>query len=357
MDTAKKLRLISSAAGLFSPTESLANLFHGFGTTLLGSGSTAVVSFMHATGGDRSAHEIPAISSIPRRRTADSHGRRFSKDRFFRKVSASSADHYRALPLSDGYHILFTDPRTGNLCLGTDAPVGSLTRLLRKVWFRPPACASSPLPVLYTAGADTRHGVRVAATFSVNDSMRTGTVTEVRDMVEGMPGSENGGKQIVVFYTVPPDMFHDISQTEVEARMPSYSDSQRHDGHEPVPWRPEERYHAIDVFSDPFQSTTVYPLEIRGQSVAICSDIVELCLDSSPEMIIWAFSAEGWGRAWAIGGGAGVVPAMTEVQRDGSLRFVDVEGDVGMVDAEDFIPREADVAALIPPDWTPTPSS
>lgn len=69
------------------------------------------------------------------------------------------SDHYRAIPLSDGYHILFTDPSTGLLCLGSDAPVGGPTKLLRKIWFLGPRGESTP--IAYSAGADLSCGVRI----------------------------------------------------------------------------------------------------------------------------------------------------------------------------------------------------
>lgn len=37
---------------------------------------------------------------------------------------AGQSDHFQAVPLSDGYHILFIDPESGGLCLGSDAPLG-----------------------------------------------------------------------------------------------------------------------------------------------------------------------------------------------------------------------------------------
>jgi hypothetical protein len=47
-------------------------------------------------------------------------------------------DRYRAVSLSDGAHLLFTDPETSHLCLGSDAPLGGPTKLLRKVLCLPP---------------------------------------------------------------------------------------------------------------------------------------------------------------------------------------------------------------------------
>lgn len=78
-------------------------------------------------------------------------------------------DHYLAVPLSDGVNVLFTCPATGLLCLGSDAPLGGPTKLMRKVCMVPPA---SDVPerasavVCYRAGSDLRWGVRIAAAYA-----------------------------------------------------------------------------------------------------------------------------------------------------------------------------------------------
>jgi hypothetical protein len=76
-------------------------------------------------------------------------------------------DHYQATPLSDGSHVLYTDPASGQLCLGSDAPVGAPTKLVRKVIFIPPDTVEDDgwgsLMSCYTAGHDLRWGARVVA--------------------------------------------------------------------------------------------------------------------------------------------------------------------------------------------------
>ena len=60
-------------------------------------------------------------------------------------------------------HILFTDPPTGLLCLGSDAPIGGPTKLIRKIWFKGPQDQGSA--IAYAAGSDLSLGVRVVAAF------------------------------------------------------------------------------------------------------------------------------------------------------------------------------------------------
>ncbi|KAM0801376.1 hypothetical protein BDR22DRAFT_804809, partial [Usnea florida] len=74
-------------------------------------------------------------------------------------------DHYRAVPISDGWNILFTDPISGELCLGEDAPRGAgLTGLIRRFIFSGPSkLGAAVLPTIYNAGRELRWGVRVAA--------------------------------------------------------------------------------------------------------------------------------------------------------------------------------------------------
>ncbi|KAL6886294.1 hypothetical protein HDV57DRAFT_508502 [Trichoderma longibrachiatum] len=316
VDTPRKLRLISSAAGLGGPMDLLEGLVHGFSTSLLGTGSSAMVSCLDADSWylrhGRDIYLEASGSNSRANENDDGHllSRNVPRDSPLRRLVAASVDHFRAVPLSDGYHILFTDPRTGSLCLGTDAPVGSLTRLLRKLWFRPPPQAHSPVPLLYTAGADTRHGVRVVATFAA-----------------ARRGDEETDQQLIVFYTVPPDMFHDIRRTDGEARSAGYRPRDDHGF-----GRPESRYGVVDLLNDPFGDDRPYPVEIHGHVVAVCGNLTEIALNSSPDLVIWAFAAEGWAKAWALNTGRYGRPFRTSAQRDGSIRQVDADGDVLMTE-------------------------
>lgn len=73
-------------------------------------------------------------------------------------------DHYQAVPISDGRHVLYTDHDAG-LCLGSDAPVGAPTKLIRKAVFIPPEGIDTHELICYSAASETAWGVRVVAAY------------------------------------------------------------------------------------------------------------------------------------------------------------------------------------------------
>jgi hypothetical protein len=103
------------------------------------------------------------------------------------RPGSPSCDHYHAVPLSDGYHVLFIDPANGLLTLGCDAPLGGPTKLLRKITFIPPEL--NAVPRLYSAAADVSQGVRIVVAYA----------------------------DTLVLYSVPPDVIR-LSQMEQNAK-------------------------------------------------------------------------------------------------------------------------------------------
>ena len=104
-------------------------------------------------------------------------------------------NHHQALPLSDGHHVLFTDPSTDCLCLGIEGPITKPKNLLQLFTFIPPENLTNvfpsavfepepkpkpPKPTTYKAASDLTNGIRIVAAYT-NDN--------------------------IVFYTIPPDMF------------------------------------------------------------------------------------------------------------------------------------------------------
>lgn len=161
----------------------------------------------------------------------------------------------------------------GYLSLGADAPIGSMTRLQRKVQFWPPSAACTNTPILYAVGSDLTHGVRIAAVFPTTQ------------WAEGVGFQSD--KQLLVFYTIPPDMFRDISRF---GNLDDLVDPPIADW---AWWWPMSVLRAFDVAhysgypaSNLFHRGSPYPIDIHGQIVAVWSGIVELALDSGHDMLI-----------------------------------------------------------------------
>lgn len=167
-------------------------------------------------------------------------------------------DHHNAIPLSDGFHVLFTDPPTGNLCLGSDAPHGGPTKLLRKIRFEPPSevySSEQPKPAtLYAAGRDLTYGVRIVA-------------------IHG---------PYLVYYSVPEDMLADIN---------------RINGHligETEP-NPDHWSHWVEHTFVPL------PIRLEGHTISQMSNVVDIAIQGGREPIIWAFCSEGLARTFKVG--------------------------------------------------------
>ncbi|KAI5819369.1 hypothetical protein BZA77DRAFT_154919 [Pyronema omphalodes] len=177
------------------------------------------------------------------------------------------SDHFQAVPLSDGYNVLFIDPESGNLCIGSDAPLGGPTKLLRKIWLIPPevlnpghlpsigtldfwirttdAYFTSTRPSVYASGADTQHGLRVVAGY-------------------------NGH---IVFFSVPPDIFFGIPDHN--------SKGVQHHG----------ASNNIVIKKKPFSPDDAF--SIHGSYIGTVDGLIDLAVHSGPEITVYAFSFDG----------------------------------------------------------------
>ncbi|KAM0439065.1 hypothetical protein ACHAQK_006552 [Fusarium lateritium] len=145
-------------------------------------------------------------------------------------------------------------------------------------------------------------------------------------------------KQMVVLYTIPHDLLAVISEGPCRqsfiATAPDNKEDAQLDG---MGGRPKGSCSNIEFPGHPFADETDYPLQIRGQPVAICRNLVELAINSGPDMVLWAFSAQGWARAWALRAECEDAPHRTVVQADGSSRQVDSKGDYIMTGVDQTI--------------------
>lgn len=88
-------------------------------------------------------------------------------------VRATHCHHYRAVPINDGYHMIFVEPRTGLLCIGSDAPLGGPTSLNRAFVCVPPfekdplgSASEVRTPTAFVVGSDLSWGLRVVAAYN-----------------------------------------------------------------------------------------------------------------------------------------------------------------------------------------------
>lgn len=194
------------------------------------------------------------------------------------------------------------------LCLGSDAPLGSPTKLLREVVFEPPEPGA--VSFLYAASAELRWGPRVVAAYG--DS--------------------------VVLYSVPPDVFawsgRALRRASLGAATPSdvYIDGYPHWKE----WLPEPS-HPNQPVCRACRRDTPWPVLIKGTIVGSLDRVVELAVHSNPDLTIWALGLDGRAAVWQVGkpwlSSSAVV--RRNVNRDGLVcEGADAEGDVCMVDAE-----------------------
>lgn len=242
-------------------------------------------------------------------------------ERILPRPRLATADNYRAVPLSDGSHILFTDPKTRYLSLVCDDPKWSRAGVVTKVKFVPPAAACESAPLMYAVGRDLAHGVRIAAVFPTTR------------WTEGL--GFQPGEQILAFYTLPPDMFRDISSTN---SLLSLVDSQGE--HQWAHWwltlqhtvQPylKAKHSGLKSKDNP-NPRPKYPIDVHGQVVAVCSGIVDLSVGLGPDMMIWAYGREGLARCWALNTGDTRLVRRHAILSDGSMRKVDGDGDLTML--------------------------
>ncbi|KAK1595526.1 F-box domain-containing protein [Colletotrichum navitas] len=328
VDSTKKLRLISSAAAVDCCSSSMHLILGALGGSFGGYPPEipAVISRLETSAAASEADTSSVYTITEQQLSASISPPPFRKttwrgwERRFPRHRSTAVDNYRAVPLSDGSHILFTDPRTGYLCLGADSPIGSMTRLQRKVQFCPPPTACSNAPTLCAVGANLANGVRIAAVFPI-----ARWVDQLGFQSE---------KQLLVFYTLPPDMFKDIS------RLANLADMLDRPMADWIAWWPIPGLRDAAVTHDSGSETPClqrnrpsYPIDVHGQPVAVCSGLVDLALDTGPDMLVWTFSGDGSARCWALNTGNTKGVRRSTVLRDGSMRAMDGDGDVFMDDA------------------------
>jgi hypothetical protein len=218
----------------------------------------------------------------------------------------SGCDHYHAVPLSDGHHILFIDPGSNRLVLGCDAPLGGPTKLLRKVIFVP--LEENAVPRLYTAAADLSHGAYVVVSYG----------------------------ETIVLYSIPPDVIT-FSQMERKAQSSdAYTSKEGLSKNHWLNWW-DEPYAPNDMLRhETNECNTIWPIAIHGTNIGKLKDICELAVQTQPDITIWAFTHSSQCKSWRMRNSINpILRTKQHVCRDGIVHdsyLADKIGDVIMTD-------------------------
>ena len=198
-------------------------------------------------------------------------------------VRATHCHHYRAVPINDGFHIIYVEPRTGLLCIGSDSPIGGPTSLTRAFVCVPPfgkdlsdTTKDARVPTVFTVGSDLRWGLRVVAAY----------------------------QDRIVLYSVPLDVFNLIRKEREKQVNGVMGDSDLARNWFVDPERFRKRHDSLVqnqngdwdfLLSVSYRPTAMmWPFKIYGKEIGRVENLVELALQSSNGGAqIWAFSAAG----------------------------------------------------------------
>ena len=192
------------------------------------------------------------------------------------------SDHYCAVPIGDGWNILFTDPEDGSLCFGSDAPPGrGATKLIRRYIFVGPKDAEGKTiaPRVYKSGGEQRWGTRIVV----------------------------GYAESLWLFVIPPD---DCAQGVKKEKCERV---ERHAGDE---------------------QTKPAAVKIDGVELSRTAGLVDIAVDTAGgDLTIWAFAVNGMAYVWQLGCGS-QSNVERVVLRDGTIISAeDEDGDSYMHDA------------------------
>ncbi|KAL4866074.1 hypothetical protein BDV12DRAFT_187690 [Aspergillus spectabilis] len=199
-------------------------------------------------------------------------------------VRTTQCHHYRAVPVNDGVHVLFVEPRTGFLCVGSDAPIDGPTSLTRALVCVPPPLGNetsdgskdTPLPTAFASGSDLNWGLRVVAAYG--DRLVFYSVPlDVFNLLKRE--RERQGDGVMADSDLARDFF--LNQQRGNARRGSLAQNQNGD------WE--------FLLSISYRPTAMmWPFKIYGKEIGRVQNVVELALQSSHGGArIWAFGASG----------------------------------------------------------------
>jgi hypothetical protein len=239
---------------------------------------------------------------------------------FYGALRRSNYDHFHAVPLSDGYHVLFVDSLNDTLALGCDPPAGGSTEFLRRIFFVPPQ--GGMVPKLYTAASDLTHGARIVAVYG----------------------------ETIMLYSVPPDM---IILSQLEQKEEGLGSSacfpfgtKLHKDHW-LNWLDEHMPFGAGHQTEAATFGQVWPIVIRGTVIGTLKGIRKVAVQIRPDIVIWALTHSLQFKSWRLRNSSDpTVPTKQYVCRNGIVHPVDGTSDVNMADTLPHLPASTATGLL-----------
>lgn len=205
-------------------------------------------------------------------------------------MKSTYCHHYHAKPVSDGLHITFIEPKSGLLCVGSDAPIGGPTSLTRALICVPPFAndindcwKDQVVPSVFASGADLRWGLRIVAAY--NDRIVLYSVPlDVFNVIR--KERERQGDNVMGDSDLARDFF--LGANRDKKRRGSLAQNQNGD------WD-----FLLSVSYRP--TSMMWPLKIYGKEIGRMDNLVELSLQTTNGGArIFAFGGTGEGRIFDI---------------------------------------------------------
>ncbi|KAL2004472.1 hypothetical protein VTN00DRAFT_3474 [Thermoascus crustaceus] len=205
-------------------------------------------------------------------------------------VKATHCHHYRAIPINDGLHILFIEPHTGLLCIGSDAPIGGPTSLTRALICVPPfekelseSGKEERIPTVFAAGSDLSWGLRIVAAYQDRIVLYS-VPLDVFNVIRRE--RERQGDGVIGDSDLARDWFLDSERNR--KRRGSLAQNQNGD------WE-----FLLSVSYRP--TAMMWPLKIYGKEIGRMDKVVEFAIQTSHGGVrVWAFGAAGEARIFDI---------------------------------------------------------
>jgi hypothetical protein len=205
-------------------------------------------------------------------------------------VRATHCHHYRAMPINDGLHIVFIEPVSGLLCIGSDAPIGGPTNLTRALICVPPfgnnltdGWKEERVPTVFAVGSDLSWGLRIVAAYQDRIVLYTVPV-DVFNVLRRE--RERQGENVMGDSDLARDWFLDNERNS--QRRGSLAQNQNGD------WE-----FLLRVSYRP--TAMMWPLKIYGKEIGRLERAVEFSIQTSHGGVrVWAFGASGEARIFDI---------------------------------------------------------